>query len=92
MPQVIKIGAYVVFFWLDEGKPLEPVHVHIAEGIPKANATKVWITRNRKALMANRYSEIPAADLRKILRIVEANADEICQKWIDYFNEIHYYC
>ena len=33
MPQVIKIGAYVIFFWLDEGRPLEPIHVHIAEGV-----------------------------------------------------------
>ena len=25
MPQVIKIGAYVIYFGLDEGKPLEPI-------------------------------------------------------------------
>lgn len=40
MPQVIKVGAYVIFFWLDEGRPLEPVHVHVAVGVPRANATK----------------------------------------------------
>jgi hypothetical protein len=38
MPQVIKVGSYVIFFWLDEGMPLEPVHVHVAEGVPRANA------------------------------------------------------
>ena len=23
MPQVIKVGAYTIYFWLDEGRPLE---------------------------------------------------------------------
>ena len=31
MPQVIKIGPYTIYFWLDEGRPLEPIHVHIAK-------------------------------------------------------------
>jgi len=45
MPQVFKIGSYIIYFWANEGKLLEPVHVHIAEGIPSENATKVWITK-----------------------------------------------
>ena len=32
MPQIFKIGSYTVYFWSNEGKPLEPIHVHIAEG------------------------------------------------------------
>ena len=92
MPQVIKIGAYVIYFWMDEGRPLEPIHVHIAEGVPKPNATKVWLTQSGKALLATRHSEIPAAELRKLLRIIEANADEIQARWLDYFDEIRYYC
>ena len=44
MPQVFKVGAYWIYFWANEGKPLEPIHVHIAEGRPHQNATKVWIT------------------------------------------------
>lgn len=92
MPQVFKIGGYVVFFWLDEGKPLEPVHVHIAEGVPTQNATKVWITHSGKTLVAYRRSDISSADLRKILRVIEANSELICQKWTEYFNEIRYFC
>ena len=41
MPQVFKIGSYWVYFWANEGKPNEPVHVHISEGRPVENATKV---------------------------------------------------
>ena len=29
MPQVFKLGSYWVYFWTNEGKPLEPIHVHI---------------------------------------------------------------
>ena len=47
MPQVFKVGSYVVFFWLNEGKPLEPVHVHVHVnmGIPSNDATKIWLTK-----------------------------------------------
>jgi hypothetical protein len=92
MPQVIKIGAYVIFFWLDEGRPLEPIHVHIAKGVPRANATKVWLTQSGKAVLASRHSEIPAPELRKLIRVVEANADLIREKWLDYFEELRYFC
>ena len=92
MPQVIKIGAYVIFFWLDEGRPLEPIHVHIAEGVPRANATKVWLTQSGKAVLASRHSEIPAAELRKLIRVVEANVDLIREKWSNYFGELRYFC
>ncbi len=27
MPQIFRIGSYWVYFWSDESKPLEPVHV-----------------------------------------------------------------
>lgn len=35
MPQVFKIGPYWVYFWANENAPLEPVHVHVAEGAPR---------------------------------------------------------
>ncbi len=30
MPQVFRLGSYWVYFWTNEGKPLEPIHVHIS--------------------------------------------------------------
>ena len=27
MPQVFKVGAYWVYFWANEGEPIEPIHV-----------------------------------------------------------------
>lgn len=38
MPQLIKIGPYIVYFWSNEGYPQEPVHVHVREGKPSATS------------------------------------------------------
>ena len=40
-------------FWANENKPLEPVHVHVSKGKPSPNATKFWITKSGKCLLAN---------------------------------------
>ena len=46
MPQVFKVGSYWVYFWANENEPLEPIHVHVAQGAPNSNATKIWITES----------------------------------------------
>ena len=48
MPQVFRIGPYWIYFWANEGRPSEPVHVHVSEGNPIENATKIWITASGK--------------------------------------------
>lgn len=30
MPQIFRIGSYIIYFWPSENDPLEPVYVHIA--------------------------------------------------------------
>lgn len=54
MPQIFRIGSYIIYFQSNENDPLEPVHVHIAEGKATANATKIWITSSGKALLSNK--------------------------------------
>ena len=92
MPQVFRIGSYWVYFWSNENKPLEPVHVHVAEGSPKSNGTKIWITQSGKCLLDNNDSQIPEKVLRNIIRIIEARSGEIIEKWYGFFGEIRYYC
>ena len=92
MPQVFKIGSYWVYFWSNENDPLEPVHVHVAEGSPQPNATKIWLTRTGKCLLANNNSDIPAKTLRNIMRIIESQHQILFQKWIQYFEQIQFYC
>ena len=92
MPQIFKIGSYWVYFWANESDPLEPVHVHVSEGVPKQNATKIWITKSGNCYLCNNNSQIPQHTLRNIMRIIEARYVEIIKKWYNFYGEISYYC
>ena len=92
MPQLLKIGPYMLYFWSNEPYPLEPVHVLIALGNATRNATKIWITSTGKALLCNNMSRIPERTLSKLLRVVEVNSAEFVQAWLEHFGEISYYC
>lgn len=63
MPSLFRLFGYVIFFWSNEGAPLEPVHVHVAKGVPNASATKIWITEAGGCIVANNNSKIPARTL-----------------------------
>ena len=92
MPQLLRIGPYILYFWSNESEPLEPVHVHIAEGKATRNATKIWITAAGKALLCNNNSRIPDRILHRMLRTVEANSAEFMQAWKEHFGEISFFC
>ncbi len=92
MPQIFRIGPYIIYFWSNENDPLEPIHVHIAEGRACANGTKVWITGSGKALLCNNNAKIPESVLRDLLRVIEANSDAIVEKWSAHFGALRYYC
>lgn len=87
MPQIFRLGSYWIYFWADEGVPQEPVHIHIAEGRPVSNATKVWITKSGKCSLANNNSRIPTAVLNKMLRVIENRSSYIIKKWTEFFGE-----
>ena len=92
MPQIFRIGSYIIYFWSNENNPLEPVHVHIAEGKASATATKIWITSSGKALLCHNNSRIPQKTLSNMIRYIEANSNIILNKWYSQFHEISYYC
>ena len=92
MPQLFRIGEFIVYFWSNEGMPAEPVHVHIARGDPTSFATKVWITQDGRALLCNNLSSIPKYELRLILRAIEANSGRIVKKWAEHFENVRFYC
>ncbi|MBD5428209.1 MAG: DUF4160 domain-containing protein [Treponema sp.] len=92
MPHIFKIGAYLVFIWINEGEPLEPVHIHVSERRPAKNATKIWITRSGKCLLAHNDSRIPTVALKNIMRIIETRSAEIISRWESLFGEARFYC
>ena len=92
MPQILKVGSYVVYFWSNEVRPLEYVHVHVASKRPTVDATKLWITSEGGVVVCNNDSQIPPEVLRKIVRVVEANSKEIVATWVRLFGEARYFC
>lgn len=92
MPQIFRIGAYSIYFWANENDPLEPIHVHVAEGRTNANATKIWITSSGHTVLCNNNSQIPQKELKNIMRVIEANSKVIIDKWYQFFGEIRYFC
>lgn len=92
MPQILRIGPYSIYFWSNEGVPLEPVHVHISEGRADMNATKLWITSTGRVILCNNNSHIPEKILRRLMRTIEANSMYIIDEWFEHFGEIRYFC
>ena len=92
MPQVFKVGSYWVYFWANENYPLEPIYVHISQGIPAGNTTKIWITKSGGCYPENNNSQIPPRVLRNIMDVIEARSDEVIRKWVEFFGEISFYC
>ena len=76
----------MIYFWSNENYPIEPIHVHIAEGTPAKNASKGG------ALLCNNNSRIPKSALNFLLRSIEANHKLIVKRWIEHFEEITFYC
>lgn len=92
MPQIFSIGSYLVYFWSNEGEPLEPIHVHISQEKPEKNATKIWITKTLHCIVCNNNSKIPNHILNNIVEIIENRAFEIAAKWQERFGSINFYC
>ena len=63
MPQLLRIGPYSIYFWSNEGDPLEPIHVHISEGRATSTATKLWITSTGKVILSNNNSVLSTENI-----------------------------
>lgn len=92
MPQIFRIAGYLVYFWSNENEPLEPIHVHITNGVPSANTTKIWITESGKCLLANNKSKIPERVLKDLMAVIEARSSEVIRLWYEFHNELRFYC
>ena len=57
MPQILRVGPYSSYFWSNEGTPIEPIHVHIAEGRAKSASLQQQFKNTGKC-----FEEIDAND------------------------------
>lgn len=84
MPKYAKFIGYYLFFWSNEGKPLEPLHIHVGKEVHK-NATKIWILSDGSTQIESNSENINAKDLRRICRLIEEHAKDIVKMWEEYF-------
>ena len=92
MPQLFKIGRYIIYFWMNENIPLEPIHIHVSLGKLKANSTKIWITSDGGCILCNNNSKIPKRTLKNITELIALKSDEIIKAWKKIFGEVRFYC
>lgn len=81
MPNVAYFGKYTIFFWSNEND--EPIHVHVCEGAPHKDATKIWL--DGMVRVAHNKSKIPAKDLNRILQWLVTNRELVVAKWEKHF-------
>jgi hypothetical protein len=79
VPVVLRHRAYTVFFFSNEGDPLEPIHVHVRGGGALA---KFWVVPVVALAENHGFS---AVQLREIEQLVRGNTARIERAWHDHF-------
>lgn len=91
MPSLFTVSGYKVYFWSNENN--EPIHVHISQGKPSANGTKIWLTKDGGCILASNGSNISDKELNKLMEFISAQFFMICDEWKRFFlvDEIKFY-
>lgn len=79
MPVVLRDRGFRLYFYANEGNPLEPPHVHAERGDAEA---KVWLQPEVKLAYNDGFS---AAALRDVLELVTVNRSRLEQAWHEFF-------
>lgn len=75
MPIVLRWKGYKFFFFSNEGKPLEPPHIHIRHGEARA---KFWLVPG--VALADSYA-MSGPELNELTRAVAENRDLLERAW-----------
>jgi len=80
VPVVFRLDGMRFHFFSDEGNPLEPMHIHVAQAGLDA---KFWLFPNVRLARNRGYD---ARTIKRLQDIVEAHRDEIERAWNDHFS------
>jgi hypothetical protein len=81
MPTVFWKSGFRFFFFANEGNPREPPHIHIERG---EFEVKLWLRPD----VAIAYNDgFNSRVVNEIVRLVEANRDEIERFWREFFRQ-----
>ena len=86
MPKYRDLFGYIIYYWSNEGKPLEPIHFHIAKNLG-GHATKVWIRQDGTLEVACKTPDVSEKDLKRILRVMELYLEDYIKEWEKFFGE-----
>lgn len=86
----MELFGYSIYFWSNEGYPLEPVHIHVSKN-PHQNSTKIWILNDGTVQLENNKDNIPSKDLKRILTTISLFSDDIIELWKSHFDEVRFY-
>lgn len=96
MPSIFNAFGYSVYFWINEGNPLEPIHIHVSKGSPNSNAPKFWLTTSG-AFIPDRTDYNNFRDLQRVVEkfVNQGGVDILKNEWLLRFNlsdaEIKYF-
>ncbi|MGH7093946.1 MAG: DUF4160 domain-containing protein [Stellaceae bacterium] len=79
MPTVFRASGFRFFFYSNEGRPREPVHIHVERD---AGEAKLWL---RPAVAVAYNDGLSPHELATALRLAEANRDAIETAWSEFF-------
>jgi len=80
MPVVFRYKGYRLFFYSNEGEPLEPLHIHVRKG---ESVAKFWI--QPRISVAESYG-IKSSELRKLIQVIGEKRELIERCWNEYFD------
>jgi hypothetical protein len=81
MPVVFRYQGTRFYFFSNEGRPREPIHIHAERGDAEA---RLWLVPDTKVAETFGFSRREQAEL---VRIVELRRDEILRAWHEHFRE-----
>lgn len=92
MPRLFRFYGYLVYFWTHEGKPTEPIHIHISEGVQSEHADKFWLTKDGRFIADKNNKFIPYRKVKHVLEelTMTERIEFIKNEWLKAFNEITY--
>ena len=82
MPEYARIGPYVIAFFATDRH--EPVHVHVRRDRQRV---KVWLGEGPKMARATANRGFSPREVRRIVRMIEAEREGIIQLWNETFRE-----
>jgi len=79
VPVILRYKGYRLFFFANEGDPLEPVHIHVRSG---ERTAKFWVVP--EVALAESY-RMTSPELGELARVVRENRELIERKWNEFF-------